>query len=366
MSKVKMRCMTCGKWFQSANAKEVTCPDCTQKARREKMASRNNQPSPSSKPVGASGQHAPVSHPVPPKPKPAQSGTSHWLDSLSDIKVGQPEPPPSRPKIPSPPPRDNRGGVGTYRGPGGNYRDGASPTQYRPGPGGPQGGRSRAPLEGPPRERGPRPDRPYGNEQRAERRPGPNKPRRNKFAKPAPPPKPKAPKTPPPQPFVPTPEQVAQVEQRYLELAVPTEFDGIRTQIARETGIPKKAVKKIVKELRLRDNIPSWWETQTYKGTPEELAKIRAIYEPMLPVPPVGVHKIIAQQVDMKPGVVYQAIKTIRLEMNLPQYNDPSLHESELKQLRQEQSETGAASPSDAPTQESQPGSVDTVQETAN
>jgi hypothetical protein len=113
----------------------------------------------------------------------------------------------------------------------------------------------------------------------------------------------------------------------------------------------KKAVKKIVKELRLRNNLPSWWETQTYKGTPEELAKIRAIYEPMLPVPPVGVHKLIAQQLDMKPGVVYQAIKTIRLEMNLPQYNDPSLHESELEQLHEQQSEAGAASPSDAPAQ---------------
>ena len=32
----------------------------------------------------------------------------------------------------------------------------------------------------------------------------------------------------------------------------------------------------------------------------------------------------------MKPGDVYQAIKAIRLEMNLPQYNDPSLHGPEL------------------------------------
>ncbi len=140
------------------------------------------------------------------------------------------------------------------------------------------------------------------------------------------PPKPKREKTPPPQPFVPTEEQVKQVEERYLELAAPTEFDGIRTQIAKELSIPKKAVKKIVKELRARQSIPSWWELQTYKGSSEELEKIKAAYLPLLPVPPVGVHKKIGEELSLKPGVVYQAIKAIRLEMNLPQYNDPVLH----------------------------------------
>jgi hypothetical protein len=130
---------------------------------------------------------------------------------------------------------------------------------------------------------------------------------------------------------VPTDEQIKQVEERYLELATPTEFDGIRTQISQELGIPKKSVKKIVKELRDRQGIPSWWEMQTYKGDSEELAKIKAAYEPYLPLPPVGVHKTIADELGLKPGIVYQAIKAIRLEMNLPQYNDPSLHGLELR-----------------------------------
>jgi hypothetical protein len=140
------------------------------------------------------------------------------------------------------------------------------------------------------------------------------------------PPKPKREKTPPPEPFIPTHDQVTKVEGRYLELASPTEFDGIRTQIAQEVQIPKKAVKKIVKDLRDRQHMPSWWEAQTYKGSVEELERIKGVYLPMLPIPPVGVHKIIATQLTLKPGVVYQAIKSIRLEMNLPQYNDPSLH----------------------------------------
>ena len=151
------------------------------------------------------------------------------------------------------------------------------------------------------------------------------------------PPKPKREKIPPPEPFKPTDEQIAQVENRYLELAVPTEYDGIRTQIAHELGIPKTAVKKIVKNLRDRDNIPSWWEIQTYKGSEEELEKIKAVYEPYLPLPPVGVHKQIAEQLELKPGEVYQAIKKIRLDMNLPQYNDPALHGLVLRSTKKDE-----------------------------
>ena len=75
MSKIKMRCTTCGKWFQSANAKEVTCPDCVQKARKEKLAAKTAPPS-----SIKSGQGTMSSKkPLPPPPKPATSGTSHWL-----------------------------------------------------------------------------------------------------------------------------------------------------------------------------------------------------------------------------------------------------------------------------------------------
>jgi hypothetical protein len=152
------------------------------------------------------------------------------------------------------------------------------------------------------------------------------------------PPKPKREKTPPPEPFTPTPEQIKQVEERYATLAAPAEFDGIRTQIAKELSIPKKAIKKIIKDFRSRQHIPSWWELQTYKGSIEEMEKIKAVYQPYLPIPPVGVHKKIAETLSMKAGTVYQAIKTIRQELNLPQYNDPDVHEEELAQLKQEAS----------------------------
>ena len=329
MGKVKMRCTTCGKWFQSANVKEVTCPDCLQKARKEKLAAKSTpQTSTSKSGMGGASSSKPLTPPSP-KPKESTSGTSHWIDTVQDVKISQPEHP--KPKIPSSPvPKEiknertieksgSRGpgayGEKTYRGPGDYHSDGISVSSS-------SGQRPRQPMGG---SSGRGPQAGFGNAWRTEGKKE-GKPSKPKVQKTPTPPKPKREKIPPPAPFTPTPEQVAQVQARYMELAVPTEFDGIRTQISHELGIPKKAVKKIVKELRERESIPSWWELQTYSGSSEELQKIREVYLPYLPLPPIGVHKTIAEELALNPGEVYQAIKAIRLEMNLAQYNDPSLH----------------------------------------
>ena len=98
MSKIKMRCITCGKWFQSANAKEVTCPECTQKARKEKLATKNAPPI-TNKPAGIPARSTTnPPQPAAPKSKQTQSGTNQWLDQLEDVKIAQPDQPPVRPK----------------------------------------------------------------------------------------------------------------------------------------------------------------------------------------------------------------------------------------------------------------------------
>lgn len=376
MSKIKMRCTTCGKWFQSANAKEVTCPECVQKARREKLAAKAVPPT-AQKPsgqglpgTGSPGRPATA----PPKQKPAASGTSHWFDAVNDVKVSEPEPPPQRPRLsPSPAPREPYGGPGT-RGPG-SYRDErpSGPGGYR-GPGayrnapmsgsivGGVGHRPRQPMEGGAPARGPRPGEHRVDKYNVGEKRGGRPPAGQKKPKALAPPKPRKEKIPPPEPFKPTPEQIAQVEARYLELAVPTEFDGIRSQIARELSIPKKAVKQIVKALREREHIPSWWETQTYKGDEEEKEKIKHTYEPYLPIPPVGIHRKIADELDLKPGTVYQAIKTIRAEMNLPPYNDPELHAAEFEEIRRKAREAREAREAEKAAQAAASTETDKVQ----
>jgi hypothetical protein len=132
-----------------------------------------------------------------------------------------------------------------------------------------------------------------------------------------------------PQPSVElTDELRGRIETRYLELARPVEYDGIRTRIATELSVPKTLVKRAVLEYRQREQMPSWWELQAYTGSAEDLERIRRAYEPHLPVPTVGVHKQIASELGMEPVIVYQGIKRIRAELRLPQYNPPAAHEN--------------------------------------
>src|SRR5579864_949749 len=153
MSKVKMRCTVCGKWFQSANAKEVTCPDCVQKARKEKLAAKNTPPPTQKSTEAANIKGASRSPAPPPKPKQhVQSGTNQWLDKLEDVKVGQPEPPPVRPKSSSPPVQREQHAA---QGASGNLDSTKAHTPYERGSasyrsGGGSGPRLRAPQEGGP------------------------------------------------------------------------------------------------------------------------------------------------------------------------------------------------------------------------
>src|SRR5258707_12199870 len=81
MSKIKMRCTTCGKWVQSANAKEETCPDCVQKARKEKLTAKAGQSSSlktqDQEAQGPANPSPPIPHP--PNQNPPTIGTGHSL-----------------------------------------------------------------------------------------------------------------------------------------------------------------------------------------------------------------------------------------------------------------------------------------------
>lgn len=317
MSKIKMRCSQCGKSFKSTNARQLICPECEEKARRERAAKARGASAPASAPAPAPRQilSARPAKPAAPSSQPKQ----HWLDKQTDVKIAALEPPaPARPPRLDIPERRQSGPMPTA-----GVSDPGSKTRVAPSPSG-QPGQPRQPGSGagtPAHDHKPRrPDQPKKGEG--------ERPKEKKRA--ATTPKPKREPRPPTPPFAPTPEQVEAIEQRYLELAQPGEFDGIRTQISKELDIPKSAIKKVVRALRERQEIPSWWDLQSYHGSPEDLERIRALYLPLLPVPAVGVHKQIAAHLNLPAGTVYQAIKVLRTEMNLPQYNPPEEHDAPL------------------------------------
>lgn len=315
MSKIKIRCSQCGKSFKSTNPRQLICPECEEKARRERAAKAKGVVAPVSTPAPAT---RPIASAKPAKPAaPPAQAKQHWLDKQPDVKIAAPEPPePTRPPRLNPPERQPLASPSTS----GAVVSGTKPGTPPAAPGYPRqpearhAGASGAavthdhhPRKSDQQKKG------DGERPKAARRvAAPPKPRRE-------------PRQPTP-PFAPTAEQIAAIEQRYLELAHPTEFDGIRTQISQELGIPKSAVKKAVRALRERQDMPSWWDAQAYHGSPEDLERIRASYVPFLPTPPLGVHKQLAAQLELPAGAVYQAIKVIRAEMNLPQYNPPEEH----------------------------------------
>jgi hypothetical protein len=128
-------------------------------------------------------------------------------------------------------------------------------------------------------------------------------------------------------PFTLTDELRGRIEARYLELANPAEFDGIRTQIAAELGTPKPLVRTVVREVRARRGMLSWWEVQGFSGSSTDLARIKAAYTAYLPLPPVGVHREIAEKLRLEPRMVYRGVRKIRAQLGLPQYNAPDSHD---------------------------------------
>lgn len=322
MSKIKIRCSQCNKSFKSTNPKQQICPECEEKARRERAAKSKGLPPATSAPAPALRRIAP------PKPaanpaSPATQARQHWLDHQQDVKIATPEPPesarpprldaPERRARPAPPSATNppRSGDKIYS----TFSPGQRQASYeqRLDPKG-----SVVPTAGIADHKTTRkPDRSKRGEG--------DKPTKDGKSTSSPV-RPKREPRPPTPPFMPTPEQIVAIEQRYLELALPDEFDGIRTQISKELNIPKSAVKRAVYSLRERQGRPSWWDVQAYHGSPEDLEKVRVAYLPFLPLPPVGVHKQLAELLHLSPGTVYQAIKVIRTEMSLPQYNPPENH----------------------------------------
>ena len=295
-----MRCASCGAMFKPVKSSQTKCERC-EKREREQRAAAKHSGGPGQKPTATAPQPVRISGPAAsllgasppaspgaaqePPPEPTTYGMAAWRDEERREREQRE--------------RERREREQRQR----MERESIEREQAR-----------ERPAHGHSDSHHPQPQgaRPQG------------KPRPPRAERPPQPPKP--PRAVPPRIEL-TDDLRATIEARYLELAQPVEFDGIRTQIATELSVPKALVKKAVADLRKRMALPSWWELQAYTGPEVELERIRAAYVPLLPVPEVGVHKTLSERLGMDPRTVYQGIRRIRAEMRLPQYNPPELHE---------------------------------------
>ena len=74
--------------------------------------------------------------------------------------------------------------------------------------------------------------------------------------------------------------------------------------------------------------------------TPDQLNAIKMLYEPLLPIPPIGCHKIIAAQLKMDEWRVHVGIGLVRAQMGMERWNQdrPDVPEEFKNQKAQEES----------------------------
>ncbi len=125
-----------------------------------------------------------------------------------------------------------------------------------------------------------------------------------------------------PRPLLVSKEQLEQIELLYkamLPLPNPDAHEVIGTKIGIE---PQKVFFGInlVRQKMMLPKLP--FPKRKLAISPDQMMAIKALYEPLLPLPPIGCHKIIAAQLKMDEWRVHVGIKLIRAQMGLDRWNE--------------------------------------------
>ena len=125
-----------------------------------------------------------------------------------------------------------------------------------------------------------------------------------------------------PKPLLVSKEQLEQIEALYkimLPLPNPDAHEVIGAKIGLE---PQKVFFGInlVRQKMMLPKLP--FPKRKLAISPEQMMAIKALYEPLLPLPPIGCHKIIAAQLKMDEWRVHVGIKLIRAQMGLDRWNE--------------------------------------------
>ena len=117
-------------------------------------------------------------------------------------------------------------------------------------------------------------------------------------------------------------EQLEQIEVLYktmLPLPNPDAHEVIGAKIGLE---PQKVFFGInlIRQKMMLPKLP--FPKRKLAISPDQLIAIKSLYEPLLPLPPIGCHKIIAAQLKMDEWRVHVGIKLVRAQMGLDRWNE--------------------------------------------
>ena len=271
------KCIKCGAEFETKNPKRVICPSCLYADKGDSQEEKPMQSYSSYSSYSADQQQRPRSY-----DRPQQGGYRNNNYNRDNRQGGYQR-------------RDSQGGgYNRDRGQGGyQRRDNQGGGYNRDSRGGgfrnnyASGGRNNGGFQN--------------------RRPAPNKrPRPQKPAK----------------PLLISKEQLEQIELLYklmLPLPNPDAHEVIGAKLEIE---PQKVFFGInlVRQKMMLPKLP--FPKRKLAISPDQLLAIKSLYEPLLPLPPIGCHKIIAAQLKMDEWRVHVGIKLVRAQMGLDRWNE--------------------------------------------
>ena len=116
-------------------------------------------------------------------------------------------------------------------------------------------------------------------------------------------------------------EQIEQIEIMYKK-ALPLPNHDIHEVIGQALEIEPRKVFFGINYIRQKMMLPKLpFPKRKLAVTPDQLTAIKALYEPLLPLPPIGCHKIIAAQLKMDEWRVHVGIGLVRKQMGLDRWN---------------------------------------------
>lgn len=116
-------------------------------------------------------------------------------------------------------------------------------------------------------------------------------------------------------------EQLEQIELLY-KATLPLPNPDVHEVIGEKIGLEPRKVFFGINLVRQKMMLPKLpFPKRKLAITPDQLFAIKNLYEPLLPLPPIGCHKIIAAQLKMDEWRVHVGIGLIRSQMGLQRWN---------------------------------------------
>ncbi len=125
-----------------------------------------------------------------------------------------------------------------------------------------------------------------------------------------------------PKPLLISKEQLEQIEIFYKTM-LPLPNPDAHEVIGEKLGIEPRKVFFGINLVRQKLMLPKLpYPKRKLAVTPDQMLAVKSLYEPLLPLPPIGCHKIIAAQLRIDEWRVHVAIKLIRAQMGLDRWNE--------------------------------------------